>query len=529
MNDPHLRHNWPSNFYLATLSTDDFQASGASFVGLPAILIGASKKLAWGVTASYLNTQDSVLLKRDPTERESYWVDGKKYSLEKWPQKFCVDKKGTCRDEEHFVSIFGPVMDSRHEPWIDKNDYLAIMWTGFLTDQHRKITTSFIELAQAENVASAEKIIGTMTFPGVNMVLADSQANIGYAYAGLVPKRDKAQHAFLPLDGAKISSKWSTFLDKPYVTNPDAGFIITANQNIYSHGSGDSKTQGMQGAPPFRALEIKKRLTSYLEDQPLRFNDVASIQLDSTSVEAKELAPSLGRICQESFKNANNARQQFAKLLSEFDGNFSADSLAALPYEITVTDIVEDRLKPAVGENLAMRFSYVGQINYAVKLALLKELSGKKSALFKELKFESIQDYLKTRCEPAFLRLTKMAGSSPWQWRWGRHHYLQRQSPLAQAPVVGGFFRDRKREVGGTSSSPLAETGTPVIYGANMRFQARMSNPPELKFSLDSGNSGVVGAKNSLDQADLWHKGEVFKLVTDWVQAEEQALSRFRL
>src|SRR5690606_7775731 len=32
MNDPHLRHAWPSNFYLATLESDDMQVSGASFV-----------------------------------------------------------------------------------------------------------------------------------------------------------------------------------------------------------------------------------------------------------------------------------------------------------------------------------------------------------------------------------------------------------------------------------------------------------------------------------------------------------------
>src|SRR5690606_24903966 len=44
MNDPHLSHSWPSNFYLATLEAPDFFATGASFVGLPGILIGGSKK-----------------------------------------------------------------------------------------------------------------------------------------------------------------------------------------------------------------------------------------------------------------------------------------------------------------------------------------------------------------------------------------------------------------------------------------------------------------------------------------------------
>ena len=527
MNDPHLRHAWPSNFYLATLATDNFQASGATFVGVPAILIGVSKTVSWGVTASYLNTQDTVLLRRDPVEAEAYWVDGKKYNLEKWPQKFCLDKKGNCLEEVYFVSIFGPVMDSRHDQWIDKNDLLAIMWTAFLTDKHSKITTSFIELAQAKNVAEAKSVIGTMTLPGVNMVLADIFGNIGYAYAGLVPSRAQEQHAFLPLDGSKSSSLWSTFLEKPQVLNPDKGFIVTANQNIFSHGASEFKSFAKQGAPPYRALRIQDRLNELLShQQPLNFNEVAHIQVDSFSIEAKELAPLLGKICQESFKDASDAEQQFAKLIANFDGIFSTESLAALPYEMMINEVIEDKLKTAVGTGFAKRALYVGQINYGIKQALFKELSGSKSALFAG---DSVRDRVKELCAPAFERLRKMAGHSPWQWRWGRHHYLQRQSPLAAAPLVGTFFRDRKREVAGSASSPLAETGTPVMYGANMRFQALMSSPPQLKVTLDSGNSGVVGHKNSLDQAVLWHKGEVFKMATEWKEAVDQAVTSFSL
>lgn len=529
MNDPHLRHAWPSNFYLATLESDDMQVSGASFVGLPAILIGASKRVSWGVTASYANTQDTVLLKRDQKNPHAYFVDNKRYILDKISMKFCFNKKETCKEEEHYISIFGPVMDSRYDQFIGKNELLAVMWTGFLTEQHVKIMTPFVELIKAKNVFESEKIIQSMTLPGVNMVFADSEGNIGYSYAGLIPKRDQQQHPFLPLDGGIASSKWAGFYEKPKSHNPQSGYIVTANQNIFSHNERGLEYFGQQGAPPFRALRIKEIVErNHKENGVLNFDEMAHIQLDATSLEAKELSPLLGEICQEVFKDASRDRRQFAQELRNFDGNFTADSKAALPYETMTKHLIEAKLSVILGSQFLERSMYIGQLNYALKRALLQSLKGEKSALFDD-KDANPYLFVKAQCEPAFQKLVKAAGNSPWQWRWGRHHYLQRQSPLAQAKFIGGLFRDRKREVAGSASSPLAETGTPVIYGANLRFQARMSNPPELKMVLDSGNSGVVGDEHSLDQADLWHKGHVINMTTDWEKAIKEAKTSFSL
>lgn len=527
MNDPHLRHAWPSNFYLATLESEDMHVSGASFVGLPAILIGSSKMVSWGVTASYANTQDTVLLKRDPKNPQVYFVDDKPYILEKLPLRFCYNKKGNCKEEEHYISIFGPVMDSRYDPFIGKNDAIAVMWTGFLTEEHVKIVTPFVELIKAKNVFESEKIIQRMTLPGVNMVFADIEGNIGYSYAGLMPKRDLKQHPFLPLDGGVSSSKWSGFYEKPKKSNPQSGYIVTANQNIFSQNESGLEYFGQQGAPPFRALRIKQVVDTYRkENTPLSFDKLAEIQLDNVSLEAQELAPLLGRICHEEFKEASSSRQEFAQELMSFDGSFTTESRAALPYEIMTKHLIEAKLALMLGAQFLERSINIGQLNYALKHGLLQSLKGEKNALFND---KNVHAFVKAQCEPAFLKLVKVAGNSPWQWRWGRHHHLERQSPLAQAPFIGGLFRDRKREVDGSASSPLAETGTPVIYGANLRAQVLMTNPPQLKMVLDSGNSGVVGDQNSLDQADLWHKGHVIDMATEWTRALKEAKTSFSL
>lgn len=518
MNDPHLQHSWPSNFYFATIESGDnekdhFFATGASFVGLPGIVIGASKNLSWGVTASALNTQDSVLLKRDKNDPLAYFVEGKKYQLEAWPQNYCL-KNGVCEEEVHYLSIFGPVIGSSVDRWIDDNDSFAVQWTGFNVSEHHSLSEGFLELARAKDIHGGVKAVQGMTLPGVNLVLADTSGNIAYAYAGLVPKRDHLQNPYLPLDGTKMSSKWSGFLtgiDKPQVINPDQGYIITANQNIFN-AKAENRQFGKQGAPPYRAVRIDERIQQMLKDnKTLNFDKLAQVQIDDTSSEAKELAPILGKMCLEHFSGHSQSKITFAKTVMDFDGSFNTKALGALPYEYLVDETLKAILLKPLGDDANGPGQYLRQIHYRLKRGLAKG------------KNQDLKEQMAKACEKAYDRVVKKAGKSTWAWRWGRHHNLTRQSLLAEAPLVGRFFKDKKREVGGCLSAPMAEVGLPVKYGANLRFKAKMTTPPQVYLVLDSGNSGTAGDDHAFDQADLWHKGEFVSMITDWAKASQGA------
>lgn len=535
MNDPHLIHAWPSNFYLATMQTGDFFATGATFVGLPGILIGSSKNLSWGITASYLNTQDSVYLTLDKEQKNTYIVDGKKIALEPWPQSYCLGKTNNCKQEMLYTSMYGPVVTHDFEPWIDQNDMIAVQWTGFQVEQHPYISYGFIKLASAKTVQEGVDAIKSMTLPGVNILLADTQGSIAYAYAGIVPKRHASQHNYLPLDGRNSLSRWSGFLNRfeePFVINPASGFLVTANQNIFPSSAGSAFNYGQQGAPPYRAQRIKERIeSSLMQHNLLSFDELSTIQLDDMSLEAKELAPLLGSICVDRFAAKDTSRKAFAQEIKSFDGRFSTESRGALPYDFLTKKILSMTMADALDKDIPDRVAYFGQVGFNVKDALYQELTGKPTAIFKTVKAKNsgLHGLVGNACEAAYQEIVHKAGSAPWKWRYGRHHYLQRQSLLAKAPVVGGFFKDKKRSVAGTSNAPMAESGIPVIYGANLRFRAKMSNPPELYAVIDSGNSGTVGDKHALDQAPLWHAGKSIRLPTDWAQAAQEASAQFKL
>ena len=57
-NDTHFELSAPSLLYLTRLQLEENGVIGASVPGTPVILSGRNEKLAWGITASFLDDQD---------------------------------------------------------------------------------------------------------------------------------------------------------------------------------------------------------------------------------------------------------------------------------------------------------------------------------------------------------------------------------------------------------------------------------------------------------------------------------------
>lgn len=49
-NDPHLSLGTPSIWYQSHLKAPDYEVSGVIFAGIPGIIVGHNKTIAWGVT-----------------------------------------------------------------------------------------------------------------------------------------------------------------------------------------------------------------------------------------------------------------------------------------------------------------------------------------------------------------------------------------------------------------------------------------------------------------------------------------------
>jgi len=61
-NDPHLEPSVPSVWFAAHVRVaDDFESTGVTFVGQPFPIIGHNRRIAWGYTNSFVDSQDLVV------------------------------------------------------------------------------------------------------------------------------------------------------------------------------------------------------------------------------------------------------------------------------------------------------------------------------------------------------------------------------------------------------------------------------------------------------------------------------------
>src|SRR5205823_3125284 len=67
-NDPHLSVQNPSIWYQVHLSTSDgkYDVAGFGFAGVPGIVVGHNRDIAWGLTNTSTDVQDLFIEKLDP-------------------------------------------------------------------------------------------------------------------------------------------------------------------------------------------------------------------------------------------------------------------------------------------------------------------------------------------------------------------------------------------------------------------------------------------------------------------------------
>lgn len=75
-------------------------------------------------------------------------------------------------------------------------------------------------------------------------VIADNLGNIAYQMSGLMPRRREGSRGFVPLPGWKPENDWEGFVDYrelPQILNPEAGFFVTANNDLNSFGRANAE------------------------------------------------------------------------------------------------------------------------------------------------------------------------------------------------------------------------------------------------------------------------------------------------
>jgi acyl-homoserine lactone acylase PvdQ len=297
-NDPHLPAAMPGSWYELEMQAPDFHAAGVALPGVPFVLIGHNRDLAWGLTAAVADTQD-LFLERFREDGESVERAG----AEPEPIQTRVEWIAVAgRSEPVELRIrstsYGVLIDDLvREPGgnpaglsvVRRPEGLALRTT--LEEPDRSLV-AFWRLNTAADVSAARAAAGDLRQVALNLIIAHRNGRIAWQVGGLVPHRGRGSGAF-PVPGWESGYGWDgyrPFAQNPGVSDPDTELLVSANDAMGQWNGGT--VIGHAWLAPFRAQRIDALLR---RPGPVDAATMARIQSDRLSLEAAVYLQALRR------------------------------------------------------------------------------------------------------------------------------------------------------------------------------------------------------------------------------------------
>ena len=312
-NDPHLELRVPGVWWLADLEAPNLHVAGATFPGVPGIVLGHNAHLAWGATNGTVTTVRIYAEHFKSTVSDEYLA------------------KSTWLHAEHrretILVRFGPTIVRDYlrtrDGFVFRDEgatKYAAAWTADI-DRHSSFE-QFDGLDRAASADAAYALLATYPGPPQNFVIADDRGNAGYVLAGQIPHDDAwglAAH-----DGATEGPPITNnvpYAQLPHVAVGPKALAFTANDRTYAAGYPYRLTSAF--SPPYRAARIKMGLAK----PPYDIASFSAIQADVTSLPERELATrAAAALAHQTDPDLRTA----AAALAAFDGRFTSDSTAAV-------------------------------------------------------------------------------------------------------------------------------------------------------------------------------------------------------
>jgi penicillin G amidase len=287
-NDPHRTQAAPSLRYWVHLQAPGWNVIGGGEPVLPGISIGHNEHGAWGLTIFATDGEDLVVYDTDPANPNQYrfqnrW-DVMRTIVDTIPVKGRAPQIVTHRYTRHGPVVYRDTV--RHRAFAVRAAWMEIGGAPYLASLRMDQARTWEEFREANRYAH---------IPGENMVWADRSGTIGWQAVGIAPRRRNFSGLVpVPGDGRENARyEWDGFLDildKPHVSNPEKGFIATANNDLIPRDYPFMDAVGYVWSDPYRFARISEVLGSGTLHS---VSDMMQLQTDELSLPARQLVPLL--------------------------------------------------------------------------------------------------------------------------------------------------------------------------------------------------------------------------------------------
>jgi len=380
-NDPHLAFQAPSFWYEMQIKDKDSDVRGMSIAGLPGIIIGNNRSVAWGVTNLMNDDNDFIAMQKDSTSSGKYFYKNQSFSFDSLIEKIPV------RDSEDVVykirlTKIGPVVSDLSvrglasynpppEEGESQNKILSFKWTGF---EYSDDIASFYKIDNAKNWDDFKEGLKDYGCPAMNFLYEDIYGNIAYHAAGKIPIR-KTQTATSYIYPSNDDLDWTGFIDfdkMPNEYNPKQGYLLTANTNPFDWLKTDAKNRyyiSYQWETDSRFDKIKEFLDSKTK---LDVDDFKLIQMSYASPYAKDVS----KYIVDAYKDNFTSDEKINWCLEKFkgwDGSMKPNESIGSVYNAFIAYLFKNLFEPQMGERTFYDFIVIQNIPYRSALKLLKQ------------------------------------------------------------------------------------------------------------------------------------------------------------
>lgn len=343
-NDMHLRHQIPNVWYEAHLAAPGLDVAGVTLPGLPYVVVGHNRRIAWGFTNLGPDVQDIFI---ESFNQDWHNQDAEYRTPQGWQRperrQEVIRVLGTPDVNMEVVSTrHGPIATelanglepmpsapspATHKPAIPSTKpageerALALKWTVYETG----LDFPFGELNTASSWEEFRHALRRLAAPAQNAVYGDVDGHIGYQATGSIPIR-RSGDGSVPVPGDTDAHEWTGYVPfekLPSVYDPQSGILATANGRITPNGYPYALSS--QWGSPYRTQRIYRVLESGAK---FSREDMLALQNDIYSDFDQLCAARMVAAVDANPKSSARARE-VADLLRSWDGRMSQDSAAA--------------------------------------------------------------------------------------------------------------------------------------------------------------------------------------------------------
>lgn len=523
-NDPHLGLTAPTIWYLARLELQSGGVIGGTIPGVPAVLVGRSEWLGWGLTSAYVDDQDLLMEEVNPQNPEEYRTpDG-------WQRFQSRQSIITVHDAEPVTLT---LRWSRNGPILPGTQYdlasitppghvAAVSWTA-LNGTDTSMTAA-MRLMQADDIPAALEAGRLFVAPAQNLMLADL-TGIAMQVVGALPARDPGNpsQGRMPTLGANPAAGFKAVLpyeSNPRFVNPTSGLLGNTNNKTIDrpfpdHVSFDwGDTQRIQ-----RWLNLMKAREVHTRESFIE------AQLDTVNPTARALLPLIGADLWFTGEAApegtpERLRQRALALLAEWNGEMNEHLPEPLIAEAWMRVLMDRLIRDEIGA-LADSYSHISPVFME---RVYRNVGGASvwCDVIQSAALESCSDLARIALDEALLRLTEKYGSNIESWRWGDAHLaVHDHSVLGDVPFLRYFVNIHQSTSGGDDTLMRGVTrgngDEPFqnVHSAGYRGVYDFADPDSSIFITATGQSGHPLSRHYDDLGELWRRGEYIPMSLD--------------